>query len=283
MKRTLIRIDEKKCTGCGLCITNCPEGALQLINGKARLVGDLLCDGLGACIGHCPEGAILLEERDAEPYNERLVLENILPQGYDVLRAHLKHLRDHNQTDDYREALAILKEKGLPPGEFEPAAPTAAAHGCPGSASRRLQIKPQSDTAAPNSAQPSALSHWPLQLHLLSPTAPQYRNADVLLAADCVAFAAGNFHSDFLRGKALAIACPKLDQRQEIYLEKLRGMIDEAGIKSLTVAIMEVPCCGGLFALARQAAQTATRKIPIERIVVGVGGDVLERQTLQPD
>lgn len=280
MKRKIIRIDEEKCTGCGACIPGCPEGAIQLIDGKARLVGDLYCDGLGACLGTCPEGAITIEEREAEPYSERKVMENIVKQGPNTIRAHLEHLREHGEYDYLREAQAVLREKGVesPPGDENDAdsAPPQgpAAHGgCPGMRSMSFSPRGQREEGG-TGPQPSQLTHWPIQLHLISPAAPHYRGADLLLAADCTAFARGAFHGEHLKGKALAIACPKLDEGQEIYLEKLKALIDEARINSLTVMIMQVPCCRGLLRLAQAAAEQAERKVPITCQVVGIDGGV---------
>ncbi|MBM4143529.1 MAG: 4Fe-4S dicluster domain-containing protein [Lentisphaerae bacterium] len=280
MKRKIIHIDEEKCTGCGLCIPGCPEGAIQLIDGKARLVSDLVCDGLGACLGTCPEGAITIEEREAEPYDEAKVMENIARQGANVIRAHLEHLREHGQHDYLRQALAFLQRSGIP-NPLARAAEAAAGHrhaahgGCPGARSIAFDREPreEGDTAGRRASQ---LTHWPIQLHLMSPAAPQYRGADVLLAADCTAFALGDFHKDYLKGKALAIACPKLDEGQEIYLQKIKALIDDAGINTLTVMIMQVPCCGGLLQLARQAASQASRKVPIKCLVVSLQGEILK-------
>lgn len=278
MKRQIIRIDNNKCTGCGLCIPGCPEGALQIIDGKARLISDLFCDGLGACIGHCPEDAIIIEEREAEPYDERQVMENVLPQGANTIKAHLEHLKDHGQDEFLAIAQGYLKEKGI---EDPTASAPAPAHGasiphacgCPGSAAFAFD-KPAPEVEEEAGEVPSQLTHWPVQMHLISPRAPQYHNADVLLAADCVAFAVGDFHRKLLKGKALTIACPKLDQGQEIYLDKLVSLIDDSNIKSLTVAIMEVPCCGGLYRLAQEAVRRAKRDIPLERLVVNVRGEI---------
>lgn len=278
MKRKIIKIDEEKCTGCGLCIPNCPEGAIQMIDGKARLVSDLFCDGLGACIGECPEGAIIVEEREAEPYNEKKVMANVARQGANVIKAHLEHLRVHGQDEYLRQARAFLEEKGIvnPLAEREQAAPCAAiGHpaGCPGTLSREFSRETMQETDR-DAARPSRLTHWPVQLHLASPLAPQYKGRDVLLAADCTAFALGDFHRDHLAGKALAIACPKLDSDQGVYLEKLRSLIDDAKINTLTVMIMEVPCCRGLLNLAREAIKSASRKIPLKCIVVSLDGKV---------
>jgi len=281
MKRKIIRIAEEKCNGCGLCIPNCPEGAIQLIDGKARLISDLFCDGLGACLGHCPEGAIAIEEREAEPYDESKVMENIVRQGPNTIRAHLVHLKEHGEQDYLETALETLKKMGMTtdvPGitSGNPTRP-APTGGCPGSA--QVSLKGGHSKAA-DAGGVSELTHWPVQLHLISPNAPAYRGADVVLAADCAAFAAGDFHTRFLKGRALAIACPKLDEGQETYTQKLTALIDLAKINTLTVVIMEVPCCGGLLRLAQQAAAAASRKIPIKSVVLSRNGQILQEDWL---
>jgi ferredoxin len=275
--RKIIRIDEEKCDGCGDCIPNCPEGAIQLIDGKARLVGDLLCDGLGACLGHCPQGAITVEEREAAPYDERQVMANVVRQGVPVLQAHLQHLKDHQEHDNLAQAMNFLREKKI---SLELPGPGASQHGphaggCPGSRAMSFETRtaPATDSAGPP---PSALRHWPIQLHLLNPVAPHYQGSDLLLAADCAPFAVGDFHKDFLQGKTLAIACPKLDEGQEIYLQKLTALVDAANINTLTVIIMQVPCCQGLLRLAQAAVAQAKRKVPIKCIVVSLQGEVLK-------
>ena len=279
MKRKIIRIDEEKCNGCGLCVPDCPEGALQVIDGKARLVGDLLCDGLGACLNKCPESAISVEEREAEPYNEFRVMANVAPQGRNVIQAHLKHLRDHNQTLYLQQAMAFLRERGI---EMEAPRLTALtdthrAGGCPGSQS---VVFTQGAAAVEAGVRSSQLTHWPIQLHLLSPSAPQYHHADLLLAADCVPFALADFHKDHLKGNTLAIACPKLDQGQEVYVAKLAALIDEAEIRCVKVMIMQVPCCSGLLRLATEAMAATRRKVPITCTVVGVRGDILAEKAI---
>jgi len=279
MKRNIINIDQEKCTGCELCIPNCPEGAIQIIDGKARLVSDLLCDGLGACLGHCPEGAITIEEREAEPYDERKVMAKMIPQGPNTVRAHLEHLRDHGENELLAQAIAVLDEKGIDnplKAEQEEQAmnqPHAPHGGCPGSRAMNFAAKPTE--ADESGKRPSQLTHWPIQLHLMSPMAPHYKGADVLLAADCTAFSLGDFHKDYLKGKTLAIACPKLDDGQDAYVQKIKALIDDAGINTLTVMIMEVPCCRGLLMMAKQAADQAERKVPIKCIVVGLQGDIV--------
>jgi NAD-dependent dihydropyrimidine dehydrogenase PreA subunit len=289
MKRRIIRIDENTCTGCGACIPDCPEGAIRLIDGKARLVGEQLCDGLGACLGHCPEGAITIEEREAEPYDERKVMDNIIRQGPNMIRAHLEHLRSHGQEAELQTALSLLEEKGLQvpappaPDAARPrhAQPGLPAGGCPGSRAVSLTAAAGGGGGGGNREQAetgsgaSQLAHWPVQLHLVSPAAPAYQGADLLLAADCTAFAAGNFHGEHLKGKALAVACPKLDTGRDVYIEKLQALIDDAGIHTLTVLIMQVPCCGGLLQLARTAAARAARKVPIHCRVLGLQGEII--------
>lgn len=294
VKRKIILIDEDKCNGCGQCIPNCHEGALIMIDNKARLISDLFCDGLGACIGHCPQGAITIEEREAEKYDERRVMEeHIIPKGVNTIKAHLEHMRDHNETEYLNEAFEILKEHNIenPLKNIESSDDKCSGSdlsddsdvegmqcGCSGSMTRDFSEDKCDDSIEESGKRKSQLRQWPVQLHLLSPMASYFRNADVLLAADCVGFSIGDFHKDFLKDKALAIACPKLDSNQEIYLEKMVSLIDDANINTLTVMIMEVPCCGGLIGMAQEALEKATRKIPIKLIVVGIKGDIVEEK-----
>jgi ferredoxin len=287
MKRKIIHIDDTLCNGCGQCIPNCPEGALQMIDGKARLISDLFCDGLGACIGECPVGAITIEEREAQSYDERRVMANVIAQGEGVIRAHLAHLKEHGEQEYLAQALAVLEERGidveLPEAEQGAPLEQAARAGCPGAQVREFHVGSSSaesvDSRAP-AAVPSQLRQWPVQLHLVPPSAPYFKDADVLLAADCVAYAHGDFHRQFLQGRRLAIACPKLDSNQDIYLDKLKALIDFAGIRSLTVLTMEVPCCRGLLQLARRASAESERKIPIQWLEIGVQGDVLQEEAV---
>lgn len=246
--RKIIRIDETRCDGCGLCVTACAEGAIAVVDGKARLVSETYCDGLGACLGECPQGAISMVEAEAAPFDERAVA-------------------------------AHLAARGGPHSGVAPAPPRQApAHGgCPGAQALSFAPPPQ-EKAAATGTRPSALRQWPVQLHLLNPQAPYLAGANLLLAADCVAFAVGDFHRDWLAGKALAIACPKLDSEQDAYLEKLVAMIDGAGLDTITVMIMEVPCCRGLLQLARTAVARAGRKVPVKAVLVGRQGDILDQQ-----
>lgn len=303
MKRTIIKIDEKTCNGCGQCVTGCHEGALQLIDDKARMISELYCDGLGACIGDCPVGAIELIEAEALAYDEVATIERIVSKGRNTVIAHLKHLAHHKQTDYIQQAVKWLRANGhdIQPSDFIPDEEThrelhAIAHapktatpiipvnqpntghhaGCPGSAARDFRnIAPSPSTAT---APTSQLRQWPVQLHLLNPQASYLKSADLLIAADCTAFAVGDFHNRFLIGKTLAIACPKLDTNKEIYVEKITDMIDKSLLNTITVVIMEVPCCGGLTQLVKMAIEQASRKIPLKKIVVSTQGEVLSEE-----
>jgi NAD-dependent dihydropyrimidine dehydrogenase PreA subunit len=300
MVRDVVSIDREKCNGCGLCVTGCHEGALQVIDGKAVLISELMCDGLGACIGECPEGAITVEKREAEAYDEVLVMEGMIPKGRNTVLAHLKHLQDHREFGFLKQGIRYLREHAdgagfdvedfldeftAEPAPLKPVQQTISvsalhqAHqhsGCPGSQSRTFAKNTSREE--PLADQASALTHWPVQLHLINPTAGQFRNADLLLAADCVAFSLGNFHQRWLKGKTLAIACPKLDSNKEVYIQKLSTLIDQAEVNTITVMIMEVPCCGGLLQMARMALGNATRKVPVKVVKVGIQGEIINEQ-----
>jgi Fe-S-cluster-containing hydrogenase component 2 len=275
MKRKIISIDEQKCNGCGLCIPNCPEGAIQIIDNKARLVSDLICDGLGACLGHCPQGAISVIEREAESYDERKVMANIVKQGFNTIKAHLLHLKEHGQTEYLEEAVKYLQENSIEKPELDNESSHKHFSGCPGAESISFQKVNYTQTEEPVG---SELNHWPIQMHLISPQSPHYRGSDMVLAADCVAFSFGDFHRKLLKGKTLGIGCPKLDQNQEVYLEKLIALIDNAKINTLTVVIMQVPCCMGLLNIARQAMAAVSRKIPLKCVVISLQGEILSEE-----
>jgi len=250
--RKIVRIDEDKCNGCGLCVPSCAEGAIQIIDGKARLVADNLCDGLGACLGDCPQDAITIEERDADGFDEVAVAEHLGASG------------------GHAPAAPAHPGGGCPSAQVRSFTPPAGG-GCP--SARPLQIaRPEPAERTVSGAQPSRLSQWPIQLHLVPPTAPFLRGADVLLAADCAPFAYAGFHEELLKGKALLIACPKLDNTAP-YLDKLVAMIEQSQINSLTVVHMEVPCCSGLVHLARQAVTRSGREIPLETVRIGIHGE----------
>jgi NAD-dependent dihydropyrimidine dehydrogenase PreA subunit len=294
MKRDILKIDEEKCTGCGLCVPNCHEEALQVIDNKVRLVSELMCDGLGACIGYCPEGAITIETREAEPYDEIKVMERMKDKGKNTVTAHLKHLKDHGETRLLRDGVGYLmkhldtltfdldevmaevhnhgKQAGM--GQAEGGLQTLkAAQGCPGSAERIIE-KPLAAAIIPETSG-SELRQWPVQMHLINPNASYFHGADLLLAADCVAYSTGAFHQKYLRGKSLAIACPKLDRDTEIYVEKISTLIDAAKVNTITVMVMEVPCCGGLMHMVKTALSKASRKVPVKKVMISVSGEVL--------
>ncbi len=278
MIREIITIDEDKCNGCGLCIPNCPEGALQIIDGKARLVSDLFCDGLGACLGHCPEGAIEVVKREAEPYDERRVMANVVKQGENTIKAHLKHLEDHGEKEFLSIAKAYLEEHGILSDEKKPEPAPAVHAGCPGSRFQEIEREESVDTSG--ASRPSELKQWPVQLHLVPASAPWFEGKDLLLTADCAGYALGDFHRDHLKGKALAIACPKLDSGQDVYLEKLTAIIENGGLNSVEVLMMQVPCCRGLLNLVQQAAERANTTIPIRYSVVSIEGEILQTAEL---
>ncbi len=276
-KRKIIRIDEEKCNGCGLCIPNCPEGALQIIDGKARLVSDLFCDGLGACIGHCPEGAIVIEEREAEEYDERKVMKNIVKQGKNVIKAHLEHLKEHNQFEFLNEAIDFLRDRNIEVPIKETLHPehehTAAFSGCPGSRVMDLmeEQKPAGE-AAPKPKGVSQLRQWPIQIKLVPPFAPYFKNANLLIAADCVPFAYPDFHDDLLKGKILLVGCPKLDDAK-FYEEKITQILKENNIKSITCVHMEVPCCFGLVNIVKNAIKAAGKDVSFNEVTLGIKGN----------
>lgn len=298
MKRDIITIDRDLCNGCGNCITGCHEGALQLIDGKAVLVSELMCDGLGACIGDCPVGAITIEHREAVAYDEVHTISQMVANGKNTVIAHLKHLKDYNEKEYLRQGIEWLlankskynfkleevlnavnaheKEESCGCGDHEPKAHQhQSGGGCPGSAARSFGSAASTNGSGQVSGK-SELTHWPVQLHLINPNSGHFRGSNLLLAADCVAYAMGNFHSDYLKGKTLAIACPKLDSNKESYVEKLTALIDQAQVDTITVMRMEVPCCGGLLQLVKIAMEKAQRKVPIKLITISNEGAVLE-------
>ena len=273
--RKIIEIDEELCTGCGVCIPNCPEGALQVIDGKARLISDIFCDGLGACLGECPEGAITIIEREAEPYSERLVMENMMKAGDNTVYAHLKHLEDHGETGFLNEALAYLEEIGHPnllehPPEGADDIPDM--HAC-GLDEPEMVIGDAADAtaAADVPRQESQLHHWPVQLNLVNANAPFLKGKELLVAADCVPVAVANFHQDYLRGKSVVIGCPKFDDARA-YLQKFKDIFTFNDIEKVTLLHMEVPCCFGLKALVERAVQTSGKDIELEEVIISIQG-----------
>jgi len=251
MKRDILKIDEELCNGCGQCVPNCHEGALQVIDGKVRLVSELMCDGLGACIGHCPEGAITIKTREAEPYSE-IIVNEVHNHGAAVSAPQQAHAHSHNHDNE--------------------------GGGCPGAKTMVIERPGTQNENSMVTEQASELRQWPVQMHLVNPNASYFQGSDLLLAADCVAFSMGGFHSKHLKGKSLAIACPKLDQGSEIYIQKLTSMIDVAKVNTITVMMMEVPCCGGLLQMVKAALASASRKVPVKKMIVGINGEVLQEE-----
>lgn len=242
--RNIVKIDEEKCNGCGLCVKACAEGAIQMINGKAKLVSDVYCDGLGACLGHCPQDAITVEQREAAAFDEK------------ATHAHLEKLK--------------TAEK--------PTAPKTAEHGfvCPGMRTMNLEKK-TSPSAAPAAPAESQLEQWPVQMKLVSPMAPYFAKSNLLLAADCVAFAMGDFHQTLLKDHSIAILCPKLDDCSP-YVDKLAQIIQHNQLKSLTVVHMEVPCCSGIVRIAELAIRQSGTAMEYEDITISLRGEILDRR-----
>ncbi len=232
-KRQIIKIDEAKCNGCGACVPGCKEGALKIIDGKARLVSEVYCDGLGACLGECPTGALTIETRTAEDFDETAVETYLATSS------------------------APAKKPDLPCG-------------CPGTMVRTLDQRENTD-APTQKQQQSELRQWPVQLALIPPHAPYLKNADLVLLADCTAVAYANLHADFIKGKIIAMACPKLDDT-ESYVEKLAAMIAQNGFRSIDVVMMEVPCCAGLAHVVDEARQRAKSNVPITKTIIGLEG-----------
>lgn len=243
--RKIIEIDEDRCDGCGLCVPSCAEGSLEIIDGKARVISENLCDGLGACLGECPNDALRIVEREAEEFDEAAV-----------------------------EKFLEEKEKK------ESAARPVIASGCP---STRVQhfAEPGAKATPPagdlqDAPATSALGHWPIQIHLVPPTAPFLKNADLLVLADCVPVAFPTLHRDFLQGKAVMMGCPKLDNTER-YIQKFTQIFRTAGIRSITAVVMEVPCCSGLPMIVKKALQEAGAEIPMSEVVVSTRGEILSR------
>ena len=238
--RNIVKIDEEKCDGCGLCVNACAEGAIKIIDGKAKLVSEIYCDGLGACIGHCPQDAITIEKREADQFDE------------EATKAHLTKEKNAQMQTDFV---------------------------CPGMMDKKLREKSKTADSGATSV-PSQLSHWPVQLKLVSPNAPYFAGADLLLVADCVPFAMGDFHNRFLKDSSIAVGCPKLDNA-EFYIEKLTAILKANKLNSLTVIHMEVPCCFGLTHIAREAITRSGVKMAFEDVTIDLHGNVSKTETIE--
>jgi len=249
--REMVKIDEDKCDGCGLCVPACAEGAIQIINGKAKLVADNLCDGLGACLGDCPQGAITIEKREADAFDEAAVEE---------------HLKEIGREESGHTPAAPV---GCPSAQVKSFAPPTG--GCP--SAKLMNFSKQETTAEQTGQRPSELRQWPVLLNLVPPTAPFLEGKELLLCADCVPFAYADFHKDILKGRSVVVGCPKFDDAQ-LYIDKLTAMIKGGGITKIVVAHMEVPCCSGLIAIAKQAIEKSGVDMPLEMIKIGLQGDV---------
>ena len=263
--RPVIKIDEEKCTGCGECVTACAEGAIAIVDGVAKLVSEVYCDGLGACLGECPEDAITIEEREAAEFDE------------EATKRHLEELNRPTPKDLGSPVPAGGAEHHKAAHEH---AKVHAMGGCPGS--RMVHHKgPQPTDDEGTGRIATRLRQWPVQLMLVPPNAPYFQGADLLVTADCVPFAYAEYHRDFLQDKAVVVGCPKLDDLK-FYREKLTRILTHSDVKSLTVLIMEVPCCFGLVQAARQSLQDSGKKIPLTLVNFGLDGGIRQTHTVEP-
>ena len=239
--RNIVKIDEEKCNGCGLCVNACAEGAIKIIDGKARLVSEIYCDGLGACLGHCPQDAITIEKREAQDFDEQ------------ATEAYLAEQENSQVQTDFA---------------------------CPAMAAKQLRKKVEPEDTSPAGEVQSQLSQWPVQLKLVSPHAPYFANSDLLLVADCVPFAMGDFHNRFLKDRSIAVGCPKLDDAQ-FYIEKLATILQANKLNSLTVIHMEVPCCSGLTHIAREAIAKSKIEMTFEDVTIDLQDNVSRTETIK--
>ncbi len=250
--RKIVKIDQEKCNGCGLCIPNCAEGALQIVDGKARLISEKFCDGLGACLGHCPQDAVSVIEREAEEFDEKAV------------EAYL-HAESPRPKPQLHIEVGRASQPNPQPASFG---------GCPSSRAMQFKTPQPGSTTDLSRSSASMLSHWPVQLKLVPVDAPYFQDADLLIVADCVPFAYPDFHRDFLAGKAVVVGCPKLDDIA-FYTEKLTGIFKANSIRSITVPYMEVPCCFGLVRAVEEALKASGKEVPLEKVKIGIRGNIM--------
>lgn len=268
MKRDIITINEEKCNGCGECIPGCPEGALQVIDGKARLVSDLFCDGLGACIGNCPTGAMKIEQREAEPYDEYKAMENVVKGGENVVKAHLKHLADHGESGYLKQALDFLEMAKLPVPDYKEKTQC----NCPSAMAKKISREKAEESTVSLTPQ---LNNWPIQLSLQNPDLEYFNNADLVIAADCVPFSYPNFHQKFLKDKILIMFCPKLDKNLDTYVQKLTHIFETKNIQSISIVHMEVPCCSGVEIIIKKALENAQKIITLKDYTISISGEIV--------
>lgn len=258
--RQIIKIDEELCNGCGLCVTACAEGALQIVDGKARIVSEQCCDGLGACLGECPQGAISFETREAEEFDEEATLKHLEEMGISS-DAHRTHVIEHGMESQQAHSHAH--------GGFV----------CPSMrVIDRTNEVPRDEAPNDTTHTASELRQWPVKLYLVNPTASYFKDANLLVCADCVPFVIGSFRPQLLRGEIVVAGCPKFDE-SEIYLEKLVQIFRHNDIRSVTVTMMEVPCCSGLLRLVEAAVSVSGKSIPIKSVVISLEGTILEKVT----
>ena len=248
IKRNIIEIDEELCNGCGQCVTGCAEGALEIVDGKAKLISEFYCDGLGACIGECPTGALKIVKREAEDFDEEAVEER------------LKNIKESPKEEAGKMAC------GCPSANIQ----TFVARSC---------SCDEANEPVLSRSRGSELTHWPVQIRLIPPTAPFLKNADLLVAADCTGFAYPDLHRDLLKGKILLIGCPKFDDARS-YVEKFAEIFSVASIRTVTVAVMDVPCCSGLPQIIKMGMEKAGKQIPLEKVVISGQGQILRREKL---
>jgi Pyruvate/2-oxoacid:ferredoxin oxidoreductase delta subunit len=265
IKRKIVNIDNEKCNGCGECVEACAEGAIELVDGKARLVAEHYCDGLAACLGECPQGAITMVERDAEDFDPDAV-ENYLAHKGNPKSQTLNSKSDQDAVN-LKSQISNLKSSD------DDALPC----GCPSTQLQMFQARCGcADESKTETRHQSTLTHWPVQIKLVPPTAPFLKNADLLVVSDCVPVAYPNFHEDFLKGKVVLMGCPKFDDIDE-YIKKFADIFRIAGIKNITIAIMEVPCCSKMPLIVQKGMELAGKSISTEVVVVNARGDIISR------
>lgn len=279
MLRKIIEIDEERCDGCGICVPNCHEGALQIIDGKARLISELFCDGLGACIGHCPHGAITVTEKEADKYSETEVMRIMISKPRAVLAAHLNHLQEHKALEYLTIALDFLESNGIDGSSLlKNSEKENPACGCASTHAKELRktynLELIKNTTADDRHE-SWLEQWPVQLHLVNPSAPYFKGKELVILSTCSPVASANIHEDYIRGRSVVVACPKLDYTDP-YAEKLAEIFEYSMTPKVIIVIMEVPCCRGLSAIVERATAISGRlDMVVEEHTLSLEGNLL--------